>query len=43
LSEIREALGRHDRAGMEEYFEAVNLEKVDLEGDSLGVKTLLIG
>jgi hypothetical protein len=43
LSEIRDALGGHDHARMEEYFETVNLEKVDLEGGASGAETLLIG
>ena len=43
MSEIRDALGEDDRARMEEYFEAVNLERVDREGGAPGAETLFIG
>jgi hypothetical protein len=43
LSELSDALGGHDRATTEEYFEAVNLELVDWEGGAPGVETLIIG
>jgi hypothetical protein len=36
LSELSDAIGGHDRARMEEYFEAVNLEPVDWEGGAPG-------
>jgi len=36
-------MGENDRARMEEYFEAVNLEQVDWEGGAPGAETLFIG
>jgi hypothetical protein len=42
-SNIRDAYGGHDRARMEEYFEAVNLEPVDREGGTPEAETLFIG
>jgi len=43
LSEQRDALGRHDRASLMEYLEAVNLEAVVREGGAMGVETLFVG
>jgi len=38
-----DALGRHDRARLEEYLETVNLEAVVREGGVTGVETVFIG
>jgi len=42
-SEFGDALGGHDRAILEEYLEAVNLEAVVREGGATGAETLFIG
>ena len=42
-SEFGDALGGHDRARLEEYLEAVDLEAVVWEGGETGAETLFIG
>jgi len=41
-SEFGDALGGHDRARLEQYLEAVNLEAVVQEGGATGAETLFI-
>jgi len=43
LSEHRDALGGRDRASLEEYLEAINLEAVVREGGAMGAETLFVG
>ena len=43
MSEFRDALGGSDRARLEEYLEAVNLDAVVWDGDAMGADTLFIG
>jgi hypothetical protein len=43
LSEIGDPLGGRDRARMEEYLEAVNLEAVVREEGATGAETIVIG
>jgi len=43
LCEFQDALGGHDRARLEEYLEAVNLEVVVREGGATGAETRFIG
>jgi hypothetical protein len=43
LSEFGDVLGDHDRARLEEYLKAVNLQVVILEGGEMGAETLFIG
>jgi len=40
---LGDALGGRDRAGLEEYWEAVILEVVVREGGAMGAETLFIG
>jgi len=42
-SEFGDALGGHDRARLEEYLEAINLEAVVRERGKTGAQTLFIG
>jgi hypothetical protein len=43
LYKLRDALGGYDRARLEEYWEAVNLEAIVREGGATGAETLFIG
>jgi len=43
LIEFGDALAQYDRARLEEYMEAVNLEVVVQEGGATGAETLFIG
>jgi hypothetical protein len=43
LCEFGDALGGHDRARLEEYMEAVNLEEVVREGSATGAETPFVG
>jgi hypothetical protein len=43
LSEFGDALGGHDRARLEEYFEAVIMDAVNRKGGATGAETVFIG